>query len=130
MDYVEVVKYDGIGYSPLVDFESWRVAGLRYSEESNPNNFSRVERHNATDEVFVLLQGKARLIIGGDGDVPDNLALIEMEQGVIYNIKKSVWHHIFAEPDCNVLIVENRNTTADNSQYAEVSPAQRENLLK
>lgn len=43
-----------------------------------------------------------------------------METGKIYNVKKGVWHQIFVSRDAKVLIVENHNTAAENSEYMQV----------
>ena len=66
-DLIEIKCYDGKGYQPLIDFDSWRVAILRWEEASLPGNIGFMERHTQTDEVFVLLGGKATLILGGKG---------------------------------------------------------------
>ena len=107
---VEIHEYKGEGYKPLVDFESWRVAVLRYAEVFT--EVKVVERHLETDEVFVLLEGEATLIT----EEADGLREWKMERGKIYNVLKGVWHHIIVTPDANVLIVENRNTSTENSE--------------
>ena len=70
-----------------------------------------LERHLLTDEVFVLLSGEARLVIGCD------LSKTEMRIGNIYNVKKGVYHALLMEKDAKVLIVENHNTSRDNTEY-------------
>ena len=107
---VEIHEYTGGGYKPLVDYESWRVAVLRYAEEFTA--VKGLERHLETDEVFVLLEGEATLVT----EEADGLREWKMERGKIYNVLKGVWHHIIVTPDANVLIVENRNTSAENSE--------------
>ncbi len=58
---IEVAQYDGPGYRALVYYEGWRVAFLnddpsKYRRETIPY----LERHNETDELFVLLEGSVR----------------------------------------------------------------------
>ncbi len=49
---------------PVIDFETWRVAILNYLDEIHPEKIDFMERHNETDEVFVLIKGQALLFLG------------------------------------------------------------------
>jgi hypothetical protein len=53
-----------------------------------------------------------------------------MEPYKIYNIKKSVWHTHTLSRDGKVLIVENRNTTLDNSPFCPLTDAQRKMIAE
>lgn len=117
MKELEIIQYTDEGYQVLVRYEAWRVAVISYAERFDRTHFSQMERHHLTDEVFVLLQGSAELILGGDGGVPTALHLVDMEQGRLYNVKRDVWHHIFVSRDAHVLVVENENTGRDNTAY-------------
>ena len=62
---IEVAQYDGPGYRAQVYYEGWRVAFLnddpsKYRRETIPY----LERHNETDELFVLLEGVYALCRG------------------------------------------------------------------
>ena len=35
---IEIVEYNSQGYKPLVDYETWRVAILKYCDELLPEN--------------------------------------------------------------------------------------------
>ena len=108
MEY-EVFEYNGEGYDRTMNFGEWRVAFLNYAERFD--KIDKLERHMLTDEVFVLLEGRAVLIIGED------MKIVEMEKNKIYNIRQAVYHAIKVTKDAKVLIVENHNTTKDNSEY-------------
>jgi mannose-6-phosphate isomerase-like protein (cupin superfamily) len=112
---VEIHEYTGEGYKPLVDYAGWRVAVLRYHESFT--ELKGLERHLETDEVFVLLEGEATLIT----EETDGIREWKMERGKIYNVLKGVWHHIIVTPDANVLIVENRDTSAENTERRQLS---------
>lgn len=110
---VEVYDYNGTSYREAVRYGSWCVAYLNHGAPFMEENFKQVERHNETDEVFVLLTGKATLIIG------EELNRIEMEPLKFYNVPKGVWHHIFTTEGTSVLIVENQDT--ENTDYLQVN---------
>ena len=111
---IEILGYTGEGYRPLVDFESWRVAFLRRNERFA--SLTGRERHLETDEVFVLLQGKATLVVG------EEMEEHKMEKFKIYNVRRGVWHGIVYSKDARVLIVENHNTSDENSEKYFLNP--------
>ncbi len=111
-DYLEVYEYFGDGYERTMNFESWRVAFLHHEERFDI--ITKLEKHILTDEVFVLLKGTATLILG------EELIKQPMEQCKIYNVKKGVWHAIKVSKDAKVLIVENHNTSLDNTFYLDI----------
>jgi len=121
---LEVLDYTKEGYSPVVDYDAWRVAVLNFSNDLLPGNIKALQRHNETDEVFVLLSGRCILFIGdGDEKVTDIFAE-NMQPLKIYNVKKSVWHSHTLSRDAKLLIVENRNTTFDNSPFCPLTGIQ------
>ena len=111
---IEIYDYRGDNYYTAMRFGAWRVAYLNYGDKFCRENFERVERHMETDEAFILLEGEATLVIG------DNLSEIKMEKHKLYNVPQGVWHHIFTLPGTSVLIVENADTSPENTEYLYV----------
>lgn len=103
------------GYNRLVRFNNWCVAvangGKRFSKE----NFTKLERHLETDEVFVLLSGRGKLITG------EEMKIQELEYKKLYNVKKGVWHGLILEKNATVLIIENDDTSIDNTEYKNIT---------
>lgn len=118
---LEICDYQGDGYKPLIDYGKWRVAILRYLNDIQPDRINSMERHLETDEVFVLLNGRGVLIIGGRGPQMDGIFPQAMETGKIYNVKCSAWHTILLSRDASVLIVENNDTDRNNSECSSLS---------
>ena len=108
-DGIEILDYDGEGYSRVMSYGEWRVAIINYSERFEEKNLGLLERHMLTDEVFVLLEGTAILA--------SETKKHNMEKNRIYNVKKGVWHSIAVSEDAKVLIVENADTGKENSEY-------------
>ncbi|MDD3140048.1 MAG: hypothetical protein PHX08_13870 [Lachnospiraceae bacterium] len=126
---IEIIKFQQEGYKPLVDFNTWRVAVLKYCEDLKIENINTMQKHSETDEVFVLLQGRATLFSGGSEDVPKEILAVTMEQHKIYNVKKGVWHNHILSEEGEILIVENRNTTDDNSPIIKLTTKQRKEII-
>lgn len=126
---LEVQHYEGEGYQPLVDYGAWRVALLRYIDELLPENLARMQRHEETDEVFVLLAGHCILFLGeGDAAVSEIYA-VDLQPFKLYNVRRNAWHTHTLSGDAQVLIVENRDTTVANSPQVDLAPAQRAEIV-
>ena len=127
---LEVRDYIKEGYSPVVDYAAWRVAVLNYSKDLLPENITAMQRHNETDEVFVLLRGRCILFIGEGDKKVTAVHAQNMQPFKIYNVKKSVWHTHTLSRDAKVLIVENRDTTFDNSPFCPLTGSQRAKIAE
>lgn len=118
---LEIANFCGEGYQPLISFGEWRVAVLRYLEKLEPNQLSEMERHIATDEVFILVEGSGIIFIGGNQSQPNEIQSIIMKNGEIYNVKRNTWHTISLSKEAHVIIVENNNTDKINSEFVALS---------
>ncbi|MBI5959933.1 MAG: hypothetical protein HY866_14435 [Chloroflexi bacterium] len=125
---LEVQSYAGEGYQPLIDFGAWRVAVLRYHAELLPENISEMQRHDETDEVFVLLAGRCMLFLGEGADQVTDVLAVDMEPLKLYNVKRGAWHSHTLSHDATVLIVENQDTVLENSPKTVLSLDQRKKL--
>ena len=68
MEGIEIIDFQPEGYKPLVDYESWRVAVLKFCDDLLIENVKTMQKHLYTDEVFVLVQGRCTLFLAGEGD--------------------------------------------------------------
>ena len=127
---LEVRDYVKEGYSPVVDYAEWRVAVLNFSNDLLPENITAMQRHDETDEVFVLLRGRCILFIGEGDEKVTAVHAQDMQPFKIYNVKKSVWHTHTLSRNAKVLIVENRNTTFDNSPFSSLTVSQRAKITE
>jgi hypothetical protein len=127
---LEIREYSGPGYRPVVDYGAWRVAVLNYSNELLPENLTRMQRHNETDEVFVLLRGRCILFLGEGLETVTSVHAEDMSLFKIYNVKKGAWHTHTLSRDAMVLIVENRDTTYDNSPFCPLTGTQQQEILQ
>ncbi|MBQ7268614.1 MAG: MBL fold metallo-hydrolase [Bacteroidales bacterium] len=111
MNGLDIIDNGGEGYRRLVNNAKWTLATLNWAPRFEEKNIVELERHNLTDETFVLLQGKATLLIG------EKAVRVEMQPLKYYNIRAGIWHNIFVSKDARVLIAENADTSKDNTDY-------------
>ncbi|MBU2500392.1 hypothetical protein KJ682_03580 [bacterium] len=123
---IEITSYDGPGYRPLVDFQAWRVAVLNFIPDLLPENLTTMQRHDETDEVFVLLGGRCILFVGDGSGREDAGAVhaVDLEPLKLYNVKRGVWHTHTLDAEGSVLVIENRDTTTANSPTCPLTDAQ------
>ncbi|MDO5977893.1 hypothetical protein [Flavivirga spongiicola] len=116
------------GFHPFLIRDGWQVAQLNYVEEQNIENISKIDVHYQTDEVFVLLNGKAVLIVATFKDDIPFFEVELMKQNTIYNIPKNRWHNIAMEEESKVLIVEKSNTHLSDFDYFNLDSEKRSEL--
>lgn len=127
---IEIRDHTGPDYKPLVDYQSWRVALMNYTDDLTPDKINRMQKHIETDEVFVLMAGRCILFIGEGEENVTKVHAVDMEPYKIYNVKRGVWHsHTFSK-DARVLIVENRDTVVENSPFVGLSGEQQKEVVK
>ncbi|WP_310599725.1 hypothetical protein [Desulfobulbus sp.] len=129
-ELLEICEYSGEGYKPLVDFGAWRVAVLNYSADLLPEHLTRMQRHNETDEVFVLLAGRCILFVGEGQETVTRIHAEDLQPGRAYNVRQAVWHTHTLSLDAKVLVVENRETTYDNSPFTPLTDVQQRRLVE
>jgi hypothetical protein len=127
---LEICDYAGLGYQPLVDYGTWRVALLNFIDELLPERLEAMQRHDETDEVFVLLAGRCILFLGEGQETVGPVYAEDLQPLKLYNVKRGAWHTHTLSESATVLIVENCDTTDDNSPKVSLSEAQRRQLVE
>ena len=115
MQGLDIIKYCGEGYRRLVNNAKWTLATLNYAGRFDPRTPLVLERHNATDETFVLLTGEATLLVGPTAE------RVPMEPLHYYNVRAGIWHHIHVSPDARILIGESADTSIANTDYLDIA---------
>ncbi len=121
MTALEIHEWAGDGFMPLVFTEKWQAALLNWEPLFDRQNLDEIERHNHTDEVFVLLRGRAVLFTKPDGG---RLEAVEMKRSALYNVPAGLWHNLVATRDVAFLIVENRDTHLHDTEIRPITAAE------
>ena len=106
---IDIYEPTEAGFSTKVEYEGWKAVFLTYSPQYD--NLTEMKRHMATDEVFVLLKGQSTIYTYEDG-----LKKTPLVPNKIYNIRKGTWHHVSVSEDALLFVVENSNTTKENTE--------------
>lgn len=124
MKIIDAYDYAGAGYAPFLIGDKWQVAFLNYAPEEALESIVKLDVHHYTDEVFVLLDGRAALIGAQISDGRIVYEAVDMQPMQAYNIRREVWHKIAMQPGSRVLIVENSNTHLGDFEFYDLSAAQ------
>mgnify|MGYP005849987709 CR=1 FL=1 len=117
-DALEVRSWSGSGYQPLVFDDGWQAALLNWEPLFEPANLGEIERHNSSDEVFVLWRGQGALFVVTDSGIE----LVEMKPGVLYNVRRGTWHNLVATRDASWVIIEARDTHLHDTEVRQMTP--------
>lgn len=112
---IDISNFAGEDFKVVTEAEKWKIGFLRYSERFS--KFSTLERHLLTDEAFILLKGRAVLYIEDENGV---VVRYKMKKRQVYNVHKQVWHHITVSKNATVMVVENQNTSKENTERRSV----------
>ena len=112
------------GYNPFLIREGWQVAQLNYVAKHGLDDIDDVEMHALTDEVFILMRGRAALITASfEGDEP-TFEVENMRVGVTYNIPAGVWHNIAMDKNAQIIIIERNNTHLEDVAHKTITDEQ------
>ena len=124
INLIEKLDFTGGGYKPVQITDKWQIAYLNSSPELVLDSIRKFDIHHNTDEAFVLLTGRAVLMAADINGDQLKVELVEMDQGVNYNIPKNVWHNIALLENTRVLIIENENTHLGDYEFFHLSEVQ------
>ncbi len=114
---LEIYEWDSEGFSPLVVYGEWLVALMNWEHRFDKSSVGNVERHNETDEVFVLICGKSILFV----IEKTTLKSVDMKPGILYNVAARTWHNVVGTRNAKWLIVENNNTNYENTEFRKLN---------
>ncbi len=103
---MQTFTFGGEDFTTLFTAAGWKIGSLCYSKRFSA--LTVAERHLQTAEAFVLLKGNATLWVEGQS--------IKMQPCRLYLVDCGEWHHIVVSRNAVVLVAENSNTTAENTE--------------
>ncbi|EAR02395.1 hypothetical protein [Maribacter sp. HTCC2170] len=128
MKLIEQYQITDNGYHPFLIRDGWQVAQLNYMPEQEIGNIDKLDIHHLTDEVFILLKGKAVLISAEINRIDVQFEVEVMRPNIIYNIPVNTWHNIAMSTDCEIIIVEKSNTHEGDFEFFPLSDEKKEEM--
>ena len=115
---MEILKYayEGEGLTRVFENEKWMVGIKNWKPANDIANLDNIERHNITDELFILLAGHCTLLFANEKE-DGSLAFdyVEMEPMKVYNIPCTLWHNTITQHDTKLALIEDSACGSANS---------------
>ena len=123
---MNILKYEFSreGMTRVFENEKWMVGIKNWKPANDIANINCLERHNKTDELFVLLAGKCVLLYANEVNGELVIEAENMETMKVYNIPSTLWHNTVTTKETKLILVEDSSTSMDNSDVVDLNDAQ------
>ena len=102
----DVFEYEGEGIQCVYDNKKWVVCIKNWKPNNDIEKIQYLEVHHATDEQFILVQGKAVLLTASNK---------------VYNVLQGTWFNTITQKDTKLIYVQDAGTTTENSEYCDMT---------
>lgn len=123
---MKILKYEfeGEGMTRVFENEKWMVGIKNWKPANDIANINCLERHNKTDELFVLISGKCTLVYANETANGIEIEAEYMEPMKVYNIPATLWHNTVTQKDTKLILIEDSSTSMENSNILDLDAAQ------
>lgn len=121
---VETYTYTGEAMKRVYENVKWTIGVKNWKPGSDPGMIDCLERHNETDELFVLVEGSCVLVYAEEAESGLQFGSVKMEPGAVYNIPQSLWHNAITSKDAKLIVMEDVSTGMNNSDMLTLDKEQ------
>lgn len=114
-------EYDGEGLQRGYENSEWTVGIKNYKKANDIEFINNLERHNKTDELFVLIKGNCSIVTAKENGKSLVFEVERMKKNTIYTIPKGLWHNTITDKETKLILIENSDTSMDNSEIFNLS---------
>ena len=130
MKKIQEYTYEGKGLTRVFENEKWTVGIKNWKPENDITGLTCLERHNITDELFILLAGRCTLLYANETENGLVIDKVEMEPKKVYNIPTGLWHNTVTQPGVKLILVEDSACSGENSDVLDLTEAQLDTVRK
>lgn len=117
-------EFNGEGMSRVFENEKWTVGIKNWKPANDVTGIDCLERHNQTDELFVLIAGECTLVYANETENGIVFDAVKMEKNKVYNIPATLWHNTITQKDTKMILIEDSNTSMENSDILNLDSEQ------
>jgi hypothetical protein len=119
---IEVKEFSGEGMSRVYENPKWMVGVKNWKPANDITGIDCLERHNETDELFVLLSWRCTLLYANETASGLAIEAVEMEPFKVYNIPAKLWHNTVTQKNTKMVLIEDSATGTNNSEVRTLTP--------
>ena len=112
---IESYAFTGEGMTRVYENEKWMVGIKNWKPANDIMGIDCLERHNLTDELFILIAGTCTLVYANEEANGIAIESVEMELFKVYNIPATLWHNTVTTTDTKLILIEDVSTSMENS---------------
>ncbi|MGN7941645.1 cupin [Virgibacillus sp. 6R] len=127
---IQAFEYSAEGMNRVYENEKWLVGIKNWKPANDITSIDCLERHNETDELFVLIAGKCELVYANETSNELHFEVVKMEPFKVYNIPATLWHNTITEKDTKLVLIEDSSTSLKNTDFFKLSNQQIEQIRK
>ena len=121
---IQQYEFNGEGMTRVFENEKWMVGIKNWKPANDIANLNCLERHNETDELFILLAGSCVLLYANEVNGQLVIEAESMQPMKVYNIPATLWHNTVTTKDTKLILVEDSSTGMANSNILDLTDAQ------
>lgn len=121
---IKSYEFGEAGLSRVYENEKWMVGIKNWKPANDHANIDCLERHNETDELFVLISGRCVLLFADEKGGELEIGATVMEPMKVYNIPRSLWHNTVTMKDTKLILIEDSSTSSKNSDVLTLDAGQ------
>ena len=125
---IQSTFYDGEGMNRVYENEKWMVGLKNWKPANDRAGIDCLERHNETDELFILLKGTCTLVYATETGPGLDLGAVKMEPLKVYAIPARLWHNTITERDTKLALIEDVSTGMENSDIRALTVEEIESI--
>ena len=128
--YADIYSHEAEGIQCVFDNKKWVVCIKNWKPNNDVDQIQYLEIHHATDEQFILVKGKALLLVASRDEKGFDIQVIPMEQGKVYNVPQDAWFNTITQKDTKLVYVQDAGTTGENSEYQDMTAEELESARR
>jgi mannose-6-phosphate isomerase-like protein (cupin superfamily) len=121
---IKSFEFTGEGMTRVYENAKWMVGIKNWKPANDIAGIDCLERHNKTDELFILLSGRCTLLYANESAAGLDIKAVEMEPLKVYNIPATLWHNTVTQKTTKLALIEDVSTGSENSDVKPLSPEQ------
>ena len=107
------------GFALVYRNDGFKCAFITADGQYAPGQIRTMKRHNSSDEVFVLIRGRAVLVTGEPSKM--QYKYTALQTGISYCVEAGEWHYLSVSEDGLVFVAENSDVSAANTDDIDVA---------
>ncbi len=121
---IKELSFDGVALNWVHTTEHWGVGIKNYKPANDIANLDNLERHNGTDELFILLDGYCCLLFANEVNGELEIQKLPMVQGKVYAIPAGLLHNTITRPGVKLALIEDCKSAQTNSDVIMLTEEQ------